>query len=75
MRTQHLLLLSSIALTTQTLAAETKQPANSSGKPGPEAVAKAAAGKGAASADDSMQTRATPKNRVRYTFPPASKAL
>ena len=75
MRTQHLLLLSSIALSGQAMAAEPKSAANTNIKPGGEASSRADAARSAAASDGLIQPRAARKNRVHYTFPPAAKRL
>lgn len=75
MQTQHLLLLSSIALSSPALAAEVKPTANANGKTGVEVISKAAAAGSTATNDEIDQIRKARKNRVRQIFPPASKRL
>jgi hypothetical protein len=75
MRTQHLLLLSSIVLSGPMLAAEPKPPANADGKPGAEAISGAAAARSTGANDEMMQDRPPRKDRVRYTFPPSAKHM
>lgn len=74
MRTQHLLLLSTIALSSQALAAEPKPAAQANGKPGVEGPSKPDAARNAAASDE-LQILPTRKNRVRYTFPPSAKRM
>lgn len=72
MQTQHLLLLSSIALC-PALAAEPT--ANANRKTGAEVISKAPAAGSIVTSDEIVQIRKTRKNRVRQTFPPSSKRL
>jgi hypothetical protein len=67
MRTQHLLLLSSIVLSGPVLAAEPKPTADVNGKSGADAA------KSTGANDEMMQERTSRKDRVRYTFPPSAK--
>jgi hypothetical protein len=72
MRTQHLLLLTGIALSGAALAAEPKS-GTTPGKPGSEAVPGTGTATTAASSQENPPVRPVRKNRVRQTFPPASK--
>ena len=74
MRMQHLLLLSSIALSSPAMAAEPKQAATVKGKPGTEATSRSDLASSAAS-DEAMPIRPTRKNRVRYSFPPSTRRM
>ena len=73
MRTQHFLLLSSIALSGAAVAVEPKPGTNAPGKPGAEAVSGTGKATKAASGQEKEPVRPARKNRVRQTFPPASK--
>ena len=75
MRTQHLLLLSSIALSNPALAAEPKQTADVNGKPGVEANSRADAATSTGGSDETIQNHPARKNRVRQTFPPSPKRM
>ena len=74
MRTQHFLLLSSIALCNLAIAAEPKSARNANDKPQAEANSRTNAAKRDAS-DDMIQAQPAPKHRIRYTFPPATKRM
>jgi len=74
MRTQHFLLLGSIALCNPAIAAEPKPDRNGNDKPA-EAMPRTDAAKRDAAGDDMIQAQPTPKNRIRYTFPPATKRM
>lgn len=75
MRTQHFLLLSSIALSSLALAAEPKPSANANGKPPAEAISGADAAGSTAASDETIQNHPPRKNRVRHTFPPSAKRM
>jgi hypothetical protein len=75
MRTQHLLLLSSIVLSSPVLAADPKPAANADGKPGAEAISRADAARSTGANDEMMQDRPSRKDRVPYTFSPAAKRM
>jgi len=75
MRTQHLLLLSSIVLSGPVLPAEPKPAANANGKPETEAISKADAARSTGANDEMTQDRPSRKARVRYTFPPSAKRM
>jgi hypothetical protein len=75
MRTQHFLLLGSIALSSPALAAEPKPTANATGKPAAEAISGADAAKSTAASDEMIQNHPARKNRVRHTFPPSAKRM
>lgn len=75
MRTQHLLLLSSIALSNPALAAEPKQTADANGKPGVEANSRADAATSTGAGGETIQNHPARKNRVRQTFPPSAKRM
>ena len=75
MRTQHFLLLSSIALCNLAIAAEPKPARNANDKPQTEAIPRSDAARRDAASDDMIQALPAPKNRVRYTFPPATKRM
>jgi len=75
MRTQHLLLLSSIALSGQAMTAEPKSAANTTIKPRSEASSRADAARSAAASEELIQPRPARKNRVHYTFPPPAKRM
>ena len=75
LRTQHLLLLSSIALSTPVLAAEPKPTANANGRPGIDANSRADELTGTEAGDEKIQNHPARKNRVRYTFPPPAKRI
>jgi len=73
MRTQHFLLLGSIALSSPALAAESKSTTHANIKP--EGGATAGAARSTAANDDWMRGRPACKNRVYYTFPPSAKRM
>ena len=73
MRTQHLLLLSSIALSTPGLAAESRPAADA--KAAGEAISRADAARNAQADDETTKIAPARKNRVRQTYPPAAKHL
>jgi hypothetical protein len=75
MRTQHFLLLSSIALCNLTVAAEPKAARNGNDKPPAEANSRTDAARRDAASDDMIQAQPAPKHRVRYTFPPATRRM
>jgi len=75
MRTQHFLLLSSIALCNVAYAAEPKPARNTNDKPQAESIPRTDAGRRDATGDDLIQAQPAPKNRIRYTFPPATKRM
>jgi hypothetical protein len=74
MRTQHLLLLSTIALSSQALAAEPKPTTPANGKPGMEGISKTDAAR-TAGVSEELQMLPARKNRVRQTFPPSAKRM
>jgi hypothetical protein len=75
MRTQHLLLWSSIALSSPALAAESRSAADVDAKPPGEAVSRTDAARKAQADDETMKNAPARKNRVRQTYPPAAKHL
>jgi hypothetical protein len=75
MRTQHLLLLSSIALSSPALAAEPKSTANPNAKRGVESISRADAPVSTAAGDEMIQNHPPRKNRIRYTIPPSAKRM
>jgi hypothetical protein len=75
MRTQHFLFLSSIALCNLAIAAEPKPARNANDKPPAEANSRADTAKHDAASDDLIQAQPAPKNRIHYTFPPATKRM
>jgi hypothetical protein len=74
MRTQHLLLMSSIALSISAFAAEPKSAANPPSKAGGEAISNSGS-RSVTANDDWMRSRPARKNRVHYTFPPSAKRM
>jgi hypothetical protein len=74
MRTQHLLLLSSIALSTPVLAAESRSAADANAQPPGGAVSKPNA-RSAQADQEAMKVAPARKNRVRQTYPPPAKQL
>jgi hypothetical protein len=75
MRTQHFLLLSSIALCNPAIAAEPKPDRNANDKPQAETIPRTDAAKRDSASDDMIHAQPAPKNRIRYTFPPATKRM
>jgi len=75
MRTQHLLLLSSLALSGPALGAEPKPAANASREPGTDTISKTDAAGNTAAGDETTPARRARKDRIRYTFPPAPKRM
>ena len=75
MQTQHLLLLSSLALSNAAPAEEPKPGANTNGKPAVVEAARADAAKGTAASDELIPIHPAPKNRVRQTFAPSAKRM
>ena len=74
MRTQHLLLLSTIALSSQALAAEPKPTDQANGKPGTEGPSRPDAARKAPVGEE-LQILPARKDRVRQTFPPSAKRM
>ncbi len=70
MRTQHFLLLSSIALCNLAIAAEPKPARNANDKPPAEVNSRTDA-----ASDDMIQAQPAPKHGIRYTYPPATKRM
>jgi hypothetical protein len=75
MRTQHLLLLVSFALSGPAFAAEPKPAAGANTKPGVESGSRADVDASPAAGSNVAQNATSRKNRVRYTIPPSSKRM
>jgi hypothetical protein len=75
MRPHHLLLLSSIALSTPALAAEQKQTADTHDKPRIESKSRTDPAKNSGAGEETIQNHASRKNRVHHTFPPPAKRM
>lgn len=73
MRMQHLLLLSTIVVSSEVLAAESKQAAQDSGKP--DGISRSEPARNTALSDELTQLRPARKNRVHYSFPPSTKRM
>ena len=73
MRMQHLLLLSSIVVSSGGLAAESKQAAQDNGKP--DGLSRSDTARNTALSDELTQLRPARKNRVHYSFPPSTKRM
>jgi hypothetical protein len=74
MRSQHLLLMSSIALSISAFAAEPKSAAAPAGKAAGEAISSSET-RSVTANDDWIRDRPARKNRVHYTFPPSAKRM